>query len=46
MRSRTDSELSPDEKALDSIRFRCIAIDGHVSVLFLGLLLPGMDIDW
>ena len=46
MRSRTGSELSPEEKALlDSIRFGCIAFDGHVSAVLLGLL-PGMGIDW
>ena len=46
MRSRTGSELSPDEKALwIQSGLGGIAIDGHVPAVLLGLL-PGMGIDW
>ena len=42
MRSRTASELSPEE---NSVRFGYFAFDGHVSAVLFGLL-PGMGIDW
>ena len=45
MRTRTASELSSDEKALDSIWFGGFAFDGHVSAALLGLL-PDIGIDW
>ena len=42
MRSRTGSELSPDEKALWIQSGSDIAFDGHVCAV----LLPGMGIGW